>query len=314
MRVTRPLERLEQAGCDLRQRTLAAAVEPLQRDYLAGANCERGAAEHLGAVAVRVANGVEADERSAGGAMGAGSSAVLPACVPRPVHGEPGASLGDRRVEQEPPLLHQQHPVRDRERPVDPLLREHDGAAGPLEHLEKRIGALGVELRGGLVEQKQLRPERQRRGKTDALQLAPGQLHRPPAGEVRRTHLVERRLDGGQISLGATPMFSRPKATSFSTRVITTWFSGSWKTEATVPVSSAGPWVRLSSPPISTRPEKRPPWKCGTSPASARNSVDLPLPDGPRSATTSPAWSSSETSSQRRGAAGVGKGEVFDPR
>ena len=36
-------------------------------------------------------------------------------------------------------------------------------------------------------------------------------------------------------------MFSRPNATSFSTRVITTWFSGSWKTDETMPASSAGP-------------------------------------------------------------------------
>ena len=48
-----------------------------------------------------------------------------------------------------------------------------------------------------------------------------------------------------------------------------------------MPASSAGPCDRVSRPPTSTRPEKRPPWKCGTRPASARRSVDLPLPDGP---------------------------------
>ena len=36
-------------------------------------------------------------------------------------------------------------------------------------------------------------------------------------------------------------MFSSPKATSFATRVITIWSSGSWKTEATVPASCGGP-------------------------------------------------------------------------
>ena len=36
-------------------------------------------------------------------------------------------------------------------------------------------------------------------------------------------------------------MFSRPNATSLSTRVITTWFSGSWNTVETIPASSAGP-------------------------------------------------------------------------
>ncbi len=58
----------------------------------------------------------------------------------------------------------------------------------------------------------------------------------------------------GQISSGATAMFSRPNATSLSTRVITTWFSGSWKTDETMPASSAGPCDRVSRPPTSTSP------------------------------------------------------------
>ena len=91
-------------------------------------------------------------------------------------------------------------------------------------------------------------------------------------------------------------MFSSPKTTSARTRVNTTWSSGSWKSVATVPASSAGRTRRVSSPETSTRPEKRPPWKCGTSPASARSSVDLPEPDGPNSATTSPGSRSREHS------------------
>ena len=108
----------------------------------------------------------------------------------------------------------------------------------------------------------------------------------------------------GQISGGATPRFSSPKATSLATIVITTWSSGSWKTVATVPASSAGRARRVSSPATTTRPSKRPPWKCGTSPARARSNVDLPEPDGPRSATTSPGSSASETSRSAGGAAG----------
>ena len=97
------------------------------------------------------------------------------------------------------------------------------------------------------------------------------------------------------ISSGGVPTFSRPNATSDSTRVNTTWSSGSWKSVATVPASSEGRVSRVSRPAISTRPEKRPPWKCGTSPASARNNVDFPEPDGPSSTTTSPGCSSNET-------------------
>ena len=75
-------------------------------------------------------------------------------------------------------------------------------------------------------------------------------------------------------------MFSSPKATSFATLAITAWSSGSWKTDATVPTSRAGSVSRVSAPPTTTRPAKTPPWKCGTSPAIARRSVDFPEPDG----------------------------------
>ena len=92
-------------------------------------------------------------------------------------------------------------------------------------------------------------------------------------------------------------MFSRPKAISFATCAITIWSSGSWKTDATMPASWAGRASRVSSPPTTTLPEKTPPWKCGTSPASARRSVDLPEPDGPSSATCSPSAIRSETPS-----------------
>ena len=66
----------------------------------------------------------------------------------------------------------------------------------------------------------------------------------------------------------------------------------------------AGRVTRVSSPPISTRPEKRPPWKCGTSPDSARSSDDLPDPEGPSRATTSCSWMSSETSRSAQAAPG----------
>ena len=45
-------------------------------------------------------------------------------------------------------------------------------------------------------------------------------------------------------------------------------------------------------------PREAPPWKCGTSPQSARRSVDLPSPEGPSSSSTSPAASSRSTPSR----------------
>ena len=51
----------------------------------------------------------------------------------------------------------------------------------------------------------------------------------------------------------------------------------------------AGSVRSVSWPSTTTRPAKRPPWKWGTRPQSARSSVDLPSPEGPSSSSTSPA-------------------------
>src|SRR5438105_2957216 len=59
------------------------------------------------------------------------------------------------------------------------------------------------------------------------------------------------------ISAGRVPRFSSPNATSFATRVMTTWSSGSWNRVATVPARSAGRLFRESSPATVTDPEKR---------------------------------------------------------
>ena len=236
------------SSCRCRSRPSSATISPRL-------NAERDAAEHLRAVAVGEADGVEPDERRADACSAAAVVRLEPARVPRPRHREPRARLRDRRVEDDPSLLHHDHAIGDRERAVDALLGEDDGAPRLLDRGEERLGAVGVELGRRLVEQQELRLERERGGKADALQLPARELDRAPRREMRRADLGRApRATRGQISSGATPRFSSPNATSFSTRVITTWSSGSWKTDATVPASSAGPCERVSSPPTSTRP------------------------------------------------------------
>ncbi len=188
-------------------------------------------------------------------------------------------------------------------------------APSPSTAREEHLGRIGIELRRRLVEQEQRGPQRQRRGEADPLELAAGELGRPPTDEMQRVHRRERLLDAPGISSGGVPTFSRPKATSFSTLAITTCSSGSWKTVATVPARSAGRARRVSCPATTTRPANRPPWKCGTRPAKARSSVDLPEPDGPSSATDSPGASSSETAVERRALrARVRERKGFHPR
>ncbi len=61
------------------------------------------------------------------------------------------------------------------------------------------------------------------------------------------------------ISSRGSARFSRPKAISFSTLVMTSWFSGSWNTIPTTPASLAGGVLRVSSPSTVTRPLTSPP-------------------------------------------------------
>ena len=59
-------------------------------------------------------------------------------------------------------------------------------------------------------------------------------------------------------------------------------------------------------------PPNVPPWKCGTSPAAARSSVDLPEPDPPASSTSSPGSTVSETSSSAARRAGKAVADVLE--
>ncbi len=97
------------------------------------------------------------------------------------------------------------------------------------------------------------------------------------------------------IRPAGTPALSRPNATSRSTDPSTAWPSGSWNTIPAARAIRPGRVVSVSRPATLTRPPKRPPWKWGTSPHSARSSVDFPSPEGPSSSRTSPAARSRST-------------------
>ena len=118
-----------------------------------------------------------------------------PTGVPRAKRREPGARLGDGRVEDDAALLHHHHPIGNRERAVDPLLGEDDGALRLLDRGEECLGTVCVELGRRLVEQQELRSQRERRREADALQLSARELDRAPAREVRRADLTERDRD-----------------------------------------------------------------------------------------------------------------------
>jgi hypothetical protein len=78
------------------------------------------------------------------------------------------------------------------------VVGEDDGRAQPLDRGEEERRPLGVELRGRLVEEEELRLERERGREAHPLELAARQLGRPPAPEVERVH-------GGERPLGPWP-------------------------------------------------------------------------------------------------------------
>ena len=153
--------------------------------------------------------------------------------------------------------------------------REHRGNASSERRPTATLRAVEVELRRRLVQEQEPRPERERRRRQTRCSSPPESscVRLPRDGVLRR---AEPRSTRAPISAGGDPRFSGPNATSFATSPITTWSSGSWNRDATAPASTAGRTFRVSTPPTSTRPSNRPPWKCGTRPARARRSVDLP--------------------------------------
>ena len=184
-------------------------------------------------------------------ARAAGRAAVL---------GEPRDRLVARCVEHDPAVVHEERRGRRARADVPAAApRRRPRTADCSTMLEERIGRVGIELRRRLVEQQQLRPQRERRRERDALQLAARQLGRLPPARCSTPTSASASSTRGQISAGSVPRFSSPNATSFATRLITIWSSGSWKTDATVPASSAGRVSRVSRPATTTRPENVPP-------------------------------------------------------
>ena len=103
--------------------------------------------------------------------------------------------LGPRRRQLvgDAPVAQEDDAVGERERQLGPLLGDDDRAAVRARVLEERLGGVAVELRRRLVEQQQLRLERERRREADALQLAARELRDGTLREVLGTDRGKRR-------------------------------------------------------------------------------------------------------------------------
>ena len=179
---------------------------------------------------------------------------------------------------------------------------QHGGPASArrADQRHERRGGLVVELRGRLVEQQHGRLGREHAGQRDALQLAARERCRPCGrrGRARRRAAERARASAARARRRRTPWFERPKATSRSTDAVHDLRLGILEGDA----RAAGDGRRRRGAGVEAVDRargraKRPPWKCGTSPANARRSVVLPPPDGPASSTISPRRSSRSTPS-----------------
>ena len=216
------------------------------------------------------------------------------------------------------PSSQRDHAVGGGQAALEPVLGEHDRGPPLLvdaaQDAEQLVAGDGVELGGRLVEQQQPRPPGQRRAERDALELAAGQLVRRaveqpgdaerergllhPARDRRRAPaaVLERERELGahrahhDLRLGVLEQRAGDR--------------GQLGRAVLARVEAAG---------HAAGPANSPPWKCGTSPAAARSSVDLPEPEPPASTTNSPGSTRSETSAQRRPRrARIGVGDALE--
>jgi hypothetical protein len=112
-----------------------------------------------------------------------------------------------------------------------------------------------------------------------------------------------------RIAAGGQPRFSSPKATSSSTRSMTSWLAGSWKTIPTRAATAVASAVVGSRPATRSRPLQRPGNSRGIRPAMARARLLLPDPDGPTTRRHSPGSRRKETSAK----AGRGRPAYWKP-
>jgi len=111
----------------------------------------------------------------------------------------PGGELLRRRVDRDGAVLHVEHAGREVQATLHAVLGEDDGGACVLRESahggEQLLGAHGVELRGGLVEEQKVRLRGDDSGEGDLLELASGEFRQRGVAQARKAEGDERLLD-----------------------------------------------------------------------------------------------------------------------
>jgi hypothetical protein len=169
-----------------------------------------------------------------------------------------------------------------------------DGGTGlgedPGELDEQPVPEGAVERAERLVEHQQPRPGGDRAREGDPLRFATGQLGDATAAVTVEVHQGEDLVDTSADLLGGPTPHARPEADVVGDRAV--------GEQRVILEREADAHARPGAGPRGRRPPSRmEPPAGGTRPATARSSVDLPQPEGPRTTRTSPAAACRVTSS-----------------
>ena len=111
--------------------------------------------------------------------------------------GQPGETVVADGVGQDPAALYEEDTIGEGECAPGALLGDDRRPAELADKSEEALRGLRVELRGRLVEEKDLRTKGERRREADTLQLAARELGRAPLREVQSADGLERLLRPG---------------------------------------------------------------------------------------------------------------------
>ena len=184
--------RLEEAGGDAGERGLSRPVRPFERDDLAPPQLQVDPVQDRHGLVVGEGHPASAQDDLARRGLCFRNTM---SGVRRTLRRQPLERFRTRGVEEEAALVDEEDPRRELECPADAMLREHDGRAEPFDGVEEERRAFGIELRGRLVEEQQLRLQRERGCEAHTLELAAGELDRLAPPQMERVHREKRSLD-----------------------------------------------------------------------------------------------------------------------
>ena len=197
----------------------------------------------------------------------------------------------------DPPLVHHHDAVGELHRLLLVVGDEDGGVAGPVVDLAQPAAELapdlGVERAERLVEEEHARLDGERAGERHALPLAAGELRRVALLEAGELHEIEQ-LQHALADLRRATGAAAPAGPSGRRRCCRTPSCGGRARSSGTRSRRSAAARRGRAHPRRRRGRGR---RSGSSrPARMRSSVVLPEPDGPSSASSSPAPTSSETS------------------